>query len=81
MDFLLSALWDSAFDAGLISFADNGSVRFSPELSEEARSELGLGTAPKLVGLTSYHRTNLQWHRARYAPKAGWLPPTVATGI
>jgi HNH endonuclease len=31
---LLSALWDAAFDQGLVSFADNGSVLASSQLSE-----------------------------------------------
>jgi putative restriction endonuclease len=35
---LLSALWDAAFDAGLISFADDGTVLASPELSATART-------------------------------------------
>jgi predicted restriction endonuclease len=28
---LLSALWDAAFDTGLVSFADDGTVRASPD--------------------------------------------------
>ena len=36
---LLSALWDAAFDAGLISFADDGSVLRSPSLAAEAEVE------------------------------------------
>jgi putative restriction endonuclease len=34
---LLSALWDAAFDCGLVSFADNGSVLASSQLSETSR--------------------------------------------
>jgi hypothetical protein len=30
---LLSALWDAAFDTGLVSFADDGTVLASPDLS------------------------------------------------
>ncbi|MDO8431098.1 MAG: HNH endonuclease [Candidatus Binatus sp.] len=78
---LLSALWDSAFDAGLITFEDDGLVLFSPELSAEACSGLGLAKEPKLSGLTSAHRLNLKWHRARYAPRDGWMTPTGATGM
>jgi putative restriction endonuclease len=31
---LLSTLWDAAFDRGLISFADDGTVLASSQLSE-----------------------------------------------
>jgi hypothetical protein len=62
---LLSALWDAAFDRGLISFADDGEVLVSPQLSESARQALGIATAPRLDGLRDAHRANLALHRAR----------------
>ena len=62
---LLSALWDAAFDRGLISFADGGTVLESPQLSETARTALGLSGAPPLAGLRDAHRTNLALHRTR----------------
>jgi hypothetical protein len=62
---LLSALWDAAFDRGLISFADDGAVLASPRLSETARSALGLGCVAPLSGLRDAHRTNLAIHRTR----------------
>ncbi|HEY7300510.1 MAG TPA: HNH endonuclease [Xanthobacteraceae bacterium] len=62
---LLSALWDAAFDHGLVSFADDGSVLASPQLSATARAALGVGTAPPLTGLRDRHRANLAIHRAR----------------
>jgi hypothetical protein len=62
---LLSALWDAAFDRGLISFADDGTVLASPRLSETAPSALGLGGVPPLSGLHDAHRTNLAIHRTR----------------
>lgn len=37
---LLSALWDAAFDRGLVTFDDDGLPQFSPTLSEAARAEL-----------------------------------------
>ena len=40
---LLSALWDAAFDKGLVSFDDEGNPLASAGLSEAARSSLGLG--------------------------------------
>ena len=42
---LLSALWDAAFDRGLISFADDGTVLSSHMLGEAASNALGLATA------------------------------------
>ena len=63
---LLSALWDAAFDAGLISFADDGAVLASANLSSDAAATLGLDKRAKLTGLTATHETNLKWHRARY---------------
>ena len=60
---LLSALWDAAFDRGLISFADDGTVLASPQLSETARNALGLIDAPPLAGLRDGHKTNLALHR------------------
>lgn len=63
---LLSALWDAAFDAGLISFGDDGAPIISSRLSEAAATALGLDVDDKLSGLTDAHRANLAWHRARY---------------
>jgi HNH endonuclease len=60
---LLSALWDAAFDQGLVSFADDGTPRASPKLSEVARRALCLDAAPPLRGLQDAHRANLAVHR------------------
>jgi hypothetical protein len=62
---LLSALWDAAFDRGLISFADDGTVLASSQLSEVARKALDLANAPALAGLGDAHRANLAFHRTR----------------
>jgi hypothetical protein len=62
---LLSALWDAAFDRGLISFADDGIILASPQLGETARRALDVATAPPLTGLRDAHRANLALHRAR----------------
>lgn len=64
--FLLSALWDAAFDVGLVSFTDDGLPIASPHLSAEAATILGLDRSIKLTALTDTHRANLAWHRARY---------------
>ena len=63
---LLSALWDAAFDQGLVGFADDGTPRVSPKLSQIARTALGLDSAPPLRGLQDAHRANLALHRARH---------------
>jgi hypothetical protein len=63
---LLSALWDAAFDKGLVSFADEGTVLVSPSLSEVARTALGVDRVPPLKGLRDGHRKNLVAHRARH---------------
>jgi hypothetical protein len=57
---LLSALWDAAFDKGLVTFEDDGTPRFSPRLSERARAGLTWET-PLLLGPA--HRIQLAWHR------------------
>ncbi len=63
---LLSALWDAAFDSGLISFADDGKVLRSPKLTAEAAAALSLESAAALVPLTGQHGENLARHRARH---------------
>ena len=60
---LLSALWDAAFDRGLVSFADDGSVLASPRLGEKEREALGLARALPLQGLRDAHRANFALHR------------------
>jgi hypothetical protein len=57
---LLSALWDAAFDRGLVTFNDEGVPKFSRRLSEKARAELRW-QAP--ISLTDKHRARLVWHR------------------
>jgi hypothetical protein len=63
---LLSALWDAAFDTGLVSFADDGIVLARPELSAPARTALDLERAPRLPNLRYAHRANLHAHRVRH---------------
>lgn len=58
---LLSALWDAAFDRGLVTFDDEGWPQFSPSLSDSARTELRW-QAP--IPLTDKHRKRLSWHRS-----------------
>jgi hypothetical protein len=63
---LLSALWDAAFDAGLVSFADDGAVLVASQVSAASSAALGLANVTPLIGLTIVHRANLTWHRLRY---------------
>nr|WP_245008582.1 HNH endonuclease [Paracoccus marcusii] len=57
---LLSALWDAAFDRGLVTFDEEGQPEFSPALSEAARNELHWRTP---LRLTYDHRVRLTLHR------------------
>ena len=63
---LLSALWDAAFDAGLVSFADDGRPCLSAALSDVSRPMLAADQAPALRNLRDAHRANLALHRARH---------------
>lgn len=58
--FLLSALWDAAFDRGLVTFDDDGHPEYSPSLGEVARAELRWQNP---IPLTDMHRKRLIWHR------------------
>ncbi|MFN3252320.1 HNH endonuclease [Roseibium album] len=57
---LLSALWDAAFDQGLVTFDDAGRPLLSPCLSDEAKASL---TWSNPIPLTDHHRERLAWHR------------------
>lgn len=58
---LLSALWDAAFDKGLVTFDTNGSPMFSDMLGAAARQGL-VANGPLPVSLE--HRGRLEWHRS-----------------
>ena len=62
---LLSALWDAAFDAGKISFADDGEVLFHPSLGATERALLLANAARRLVALSPKHLINMERHRKR----------------
>lgn len=59
---LLSALWDAAFDRGLVTFDNDGAPVFAPTLSAAARAELRW-QAP--LPLTPNHRARLARHRVQ----------------
>jgi hypothetical protein len=63
---LLSALWDAAFDAGRVSFADTGEVLLHHELGAVERKVLTDEAAPRLKGVAPSHFPNLARHRARF---------------
>lgn len=59
---LLAAHWDAAFDAGLVSFEDDGSVLLSPHLGSVSRAMFSASRVPS-VALTNGHRPRVLWHR------------------
>jgi hypothetical protein len=59
---LLSALWDAAFDRGLVVFNEVGEPEFAPGLSERARGQL-LWNSP--IFLTEKHLHRLARHRQK----------------
>ena len=63
---LLSALWDAAFDAGLVSFSGTGEVLVHPRMSQGDRQVLLRDANPLLLNLTAKHHTNLAQHRVRF---------------
>jgi putative restriction endonuclease len=60
---LLAAHLDAAFDAGLISFADDGAILFSPQFAMEDRDALGIHDHLALRRVGGRHLPNLAWHR------------------
>ena len=62
---LLSSLWDAAFDAGLVSFTNDGCALAAPSLDAAARAALAIDAVPKLT-FTDGHRLRLAWHRKHY---------------
>ncbi|MDW9830298.1 HNH endonuclease [Sinorhizobium meliloti] len=61
---LLSALWDAAFDSGLVSFDDAGKPLFSPSLGPHAKALLRW---QRPIPLSEKHREKLAWHRAAFS--------------
>ena len=69
--FLLSANLDAAFDAGLITVADDGIVVVSEVLDAEARALLGLDGSVRVRGIAEGHRRYLEWHRGKVFRRQG----------
>ena len=57
---LLSALWDAAFDRGLVTFGDGGDPVYSPCLRANARDHLRW---TKPIPLTNKHLERMRWHQ------------------
>ena len=79
---LLSALWDAAFDRGLVTFDDGGRPAFSPILSELARAELRWRTSIRLTDPTprpprmAPRRSVREKHGGGFARKPGLTEKT-----
>lgn len=61
--FILGPAYDAAFDAGLISFADDGSILISPMISASQLAAVGGTYSAKVRTLADAHRSNLAHHR------------------
>jgi hypothetical protein len=61
---LLAAHLDAAFDAGLISFDDDGAIIFSSHFAQGDREALGVHDQLALRRVGAAHLPNLGWHRA-----------------
>jgi len=64
---LLAAHVDAAFDAALITFADDGALIISARLTEHSRTVLGLQDGLRLAGVTPRHAPYLAWHRRLFS--------------
>ena len=61
---LLVATLDAAFDAGLITFEDEGRILISGKLSESDQVSSGIGHHMRLTRMNDEVRKRLAWHRA-----------------
>jgi putative restriction endonuclease len=62
---LLAPHLDALFDAGLVTFEDDGTMRFSNALEPAARAILRVDENARIARLHNSHRAYLQWHRSR----------------
>lgn len=60
---LLTATLDALFDAGLITFSDEGQMLMDPSLSEERQVTLGLESRPLRESPSAAQRAFLRYHR------------------
>jgi predicted restriction endonuclease len=73
---LLSALWDAAFDRGLVTFDDGGNPQLSTQLSDAAAAELRW---QEPIRLSDKHRIRLEWHRSEVFEKGAAFAGSMAT--
>lgn len=59
---LLSSMWDAAFDAGLVSFRDDGHIMISSKLSQQALNSLNFEPSLR-IEFSAQHFPYLDWHR------------------
>ncbi len=63
---LLAPHLDLVFDSGFATFADDGRLQFSDQLTIEARASLGLTAGePRLRWVAPQHLPYLKWHRTK----------------
>jgi hypothetical protein len=60
---LLVATLDAAFDAGLITFDDDGRILISGKLTEADQISSGIGSYMRLTRMNDEVRKRLAWHR------------------
>jgi len=60
---LLTPNLDALFDAGYITFDNEGSIVISPQLSEADKKILGITNEMKLKKIAEGHRKFLEYHR------------------
>lgn len=60
---LLSPAYDRAFDAGYISFRDDGNIMISPFFNDEAR-KIGIDADARLASVTPFTAYYLTYHRS-----------------
>ena len=66
---LLAPHLDAAFDAALITVAEDGTLIVSKQLDANARNVLSLDVPVRIRALTASHQRYLAWHRERrYRP-------------
>ncbi len=71
---LLAAHLDAAFDAGLISFYDNGQIIFSAHFRNGDREALALHEGLRLRRVAPGHLPRLAWHRTNLLSQATSAP-------
>ncbi len=70
---LLSAAYDAAFDALLVSFDDTGAILLAPDFSPAEASAAGIDLSAKLAKLTDAAKAYLAEHRALLAARVSRL--------